>query len=414
MAPTFLLYDLKGVYNYGCEAIVRGTAKLLFELWPDAQILYSSFPWVDDARRLSGSHVKVIPRLRWPFNTFSNARLSPWRALSFVGGRAGSGAARLLAERTEILKTCTAVLSLGGDLYTPTLSAPGYPQDLVQSAEVVLGASKPLVLWAASVGPFPQGSAAEVLMRKHLGRLDLITSREPLTTSYLRSLEVKDVVPCADPAFALASEGPYRPQRVSPLKIAINLSPLSAQHQGCPLASAAAQQAITLAKLSDALDADLLLIPHVVCSFSKNDDDRQYLSIVHEALPPQVRRRVTLVSNDLGYLGTKHLLRQCSFAICARMHCAINAISERIPTILLSYSQKAAGMATYIYGDSSWALPSSDFNGDSLIPLVATKLGQYESIVNRINSRYPDILTDARRSTAALHALLCKTSNAVS
>ena len=50
--PTIGLYGIGGVYNYGCEAIVRGTEIILRKKWPNIQIKYASLRPEDDKRRI--------------------------------------------------------------------------------------------------------------------------------------------------------------------------------------------------------------------------------------------------------------------------------------------------------------------------------------------------------------------------
>ena len=58
------------------------------------------------------------------------------------------------------------------------------------------------------------------------------------------------------------------------------------------------------------------------------------------------------VSLEMSDEPLKSDLARCNFVIAARMHCAINAITMNVPTIFLSYSEKAKGMAEYVYGTS--------------------------------------------------------------
>ncbi len=59
-----LLIGIGGVYNYDCEAIVRGTEHMLHEQWPDARIVYASCRLEDDCARLKGCSVEIIRRKR--------------------------------------------------------------------------------------------------------------------------------------------------------------------------------------------------------------------------------------------------------------------------------------------------------------------------------------------------------------
>ena len=62
-------------------------------------------------------------------------------------------------------------------------------------------------------------------------------------------------------------------------------------------------------------------------------------------------------------------MRECKIVISARMHCAINAVCENIPTIFLSYSQKSIGMCQYVYGTKEWVVPINNAEIE-LIPKI--------------------------------------------
>ena len=51
----------------------------------------------------------------------------------------------------------------------------------------------------------------------------------------------------------------------------------------------------------------------------------------------------------------------------------------RVPTIFLAYSQKAYGMAEYIYGSNEWVIPLKNANSEVLIKKI-------EKIINNTNS----------------------------
>lgn len=57
-----LLIGIGGVYNYGCEAIIRGTVIILKKQFPDIKISYASYNYEYDKNRLSDCDVHVIDR----------------------------------------------------------------------------------------------------------------------------------------------------------------------------------------------------------------------------------------------------------------------------------------------------------------------------------------------------------------
>lgn len=58
---------------------------------------------------------------------------------------------------------------------------------------------------------------------------------------------------------------------------------------------------------------------------------------------------------------------RCDFVIAARMHCAVNAVSTGVPALFLAYSEKAKGMAEYVYGSNEPVIPLMDFENTSKI-----------------------------------------------
>ena len=58
-----LLIGIGGVYNYGCEAIVRGTVNILKTIDNRIEVYYASYNYEDDIKRLNGCDVKIIRAL---------------------------------------------------------------------------------------------------------------------------------------------------------------------------------------------------------------------------------------------------------------------------------------------------------------------------------------------------------------
>lgn len=362
--PTIGLYGIEGVYNYGCEAIVRGTEIILRKIWPDVTIKYVSPRPEDDKRRLQGCDVNIVPRKIHPlwsikrltgiFNRLTGFYLKDNAYLPFRNS---------FQEDLSWIKECDAIFSIGGDLYTlpPNYKEPKnrYHNPLIHFGEVVKAYDKKLIIWGASIGPFEGYPQAKTAFIDHLKHTDLITSREPATTKYLKSLGIKNVIECADPAFTVTTKKDVKKNDLNPkLHIGINLSPLSTiSIFKSDIDNVIKKQAELITFIVKELDAHVTLIPHVVSNFDVNDDDLRYLKLVKSQINAEVIDQVDLIEDDVGFIGTNQILSSCDVVIAARMHCAINALSIGVPTIFLAYSRKAYGMAEYIYGDDKWVIP---------------------------------------------------------
>jgi len=395
----FLLIGIGGVYNYGCEAIIRGTERMLHEQWPDAKVVYASRRPEDDRARLKGCNIEIIRRKRV-------GRYSPRNVLHKLLSIAGISWYPT-TDPPVIANGYDAVLSIGGDIYTLGPNGSG-PRGFMRFGDECERRGVPYVLWGASVGPFSQNPETERVFTKHLKNISLITVRETATVDYLQTLGViNNVIPCADPAYVVAPEimADYTSQRKDPT-IGINLSPLSVRHTGHSLDESVHTQARTIEGLIQALHGRIVLIPHVVCDFIEGDDDLRYLRKVKQAIACEYQGAVTLLNNDTGFVGTKKELMECDLVIAARMHCAINALSACVPTILISYSRKAEGMCQYVYGNSDWVVPLNEFLPDSISRKVSRLIGQVEETRGYLAKRIPEIQDDAFRPAKALKDML--------
>lgn len=91
------------------------------------------------------------------------------------------------------------------------------------------------------------------------------------------------------------------------------------------------------------------------------------------------------------FIGLKNNLTRCDFVIAARMHCAVNAITMHVPVLLLSYSEKAKGMAEYVYGTNKTVISLTDFeNYHNVADIV--KCWNYRSRLDEIQKFRFDLL----------------------
>lgn len=384
---TFLLIGIGGVYNYGCEAIIRGTEKILRSEWPDVRIIYASNCQQYDEKRLSGTQVEVIRRKtnNGLIHKLQN-KILPHINFAWTPK----------SDSLSLLEGVDAVLSIGGDIYT--LWADGrYNVRLTKFGDAAESRGIKYVLWGASVGPFTRSPKAEQFFKKHLSKVSLVTAREKNTIDYLASIGItSNVFPCADPAFVVDPQinkktcascgGP---------RIGVNLSPFSLNNAGIDYEKGIGMQARAIEGLIDSFDAQILLIPHVVCKDNVHDDDLWYLRRVHENITSKYSGVVHLVDSDEGFIGIKKTLVECDIIVAARMHCAINALSCLVPTIFLSYSQKSYGMCEYVYGHRDWVMPLQDFCAEGCIRFVSRMLEEKTDIHKFLEHRIDDVRRDA-------------------
>lgn len=192
-----------GTYvNRGCEAILRGTAKILRHYFGKPKLLVVSFYLSNKqlAKEINEEIDDDIIHKR----TLTFGKIKPVRLLNRILLKCLNDNSRpkfVYRNMIPQLKKSRAVLSLGGDNYSFDY---GKPTLFVDLDNLVLSKDKPIIIWGASVGPFSKDKKYENYIKEHLKKVTGIFARDPLTVEYLNSIGVsKNVYRVADPAFLL-------------------------------------------------------------------------------------------------------------------------------------------------------------------------------------------------------------------
>lgn len=396
---TIALYGIYGVYNYGCEAIIRGTEIILHNIWPDLNIKYISPRVKDDKKRLKGCDLDILPRKKH--------HLVSIQSLNNISAYyTGFYSKKFYSEYTDWIGDCDAVFSIGGDMYTLPYNYNEskyrkYYNPLIHLGDIVKEKQKKFIIWGASIGPFENNPQTKKIFINHLKNVDLIVSREQMTTSYLNNLKIKkNVIECPDPAFfvPIAQDISLNTfSDIDKIRIGINFSPLSIIYGvGKSNQDKFFKEIINIiTTLVRELDAEILLLPHVICDFNINDDDQRYLMSIKDNLHPDIAKYVKIVDNDPGFIGIKDKMLTCDIVIASRMHCAINSITLEIPTIFISYSQKSIGMVKFIYGNEDWILTLNQMNSKVLLNMVEFMLKKSKTIKSNLNYFMGNVNSDS-------------------
>lgn len=364
-----LMIGLYGVYNYGCEAIVRGSVEILKHKYNgNVKIFLATPSLIDDKRRLSDCDVEFVER---KFNKYC-----PLNIVRKLSNKIGYNFP-VIIEDIEDIEQYDAIYSVGGDIYT--LDHEGFaPLNFIAFANKCIDKGIPYYMLCSSIGPFNDNYELKTII-PHLKKIDKIYAREQETIRYLFSLGVEDNVQfLSDPAFQV-KKGLIKDNNLDKkIKIGINLSPLSTIHFYKNIESGIEKQVNAIERLLN-LDEDIevFLIPHVKSSV-ENDDDFAYLKLIYERINSLLKKRVTYISEDNGFIGRKQILVKMDYVIAARMHCAINAICCHVPTLFLSYSKKAIGMSELIYETDKGVLSLPDLEDERKVMLMLKALPDFK------------------------------------
>ncbi len=388
---TFALCGISHVSNLGCEAIIRSTCAMLKACFPGCHIIYASRSAKSDAAILKDLDIAIIQLSRRP-DPISRAVN---KGLFMLGVRK-----RILYDRPRAMpKGLDAVISVGGDIYTMDkrqLQAKRCrcPNTLGQLEKRLKTKGAKLILYGASVGPFPKANGNEAYFVQHLNRMDLLVCREADTVDYLKTAGVKaPILFSPDPAFFLRP-GEERRSMDKRAGIAVNLSP----HMLDPDQSWDEQLrmlGLLVAQIGERLNEKIILLPHVYAE-NTQDDDLTILQGVLDHIPLTFRKNVELCPEKRSFFEAKAVLKNCKMLIAARMHCAINAMCERTPTILISYSPKSVGMCRMVYKTSHWVISDEELE-TRLLPLAEEMYWQAPEIQRYLNVRMETLCAPSAR-----------------
>ena len=343
------MFGIAGVYNFGCEAIVRGAVRFINDLYPEATIYYYSKNYEYDKRMLADLNLCVRP--------LNSTNTLTKRIANKVNHKLNINKIIVNYDYDQLIEESNVLFSIGGDILTiPVIEREKrkyfYANEIIEIGKRAIANGKKVILYGASVGPFGEYKQAVDYYKNALEQYEMVICREQLSIDYINSLGVYNTIFSPDPAFLV---GEISDSTIGEC-IGVNISPLSLRE----LYGKVSQQNIKklaglLEDLYNHLNARIIMFPHVI-SRSHSDNDYDFQLRVLEEVAESIKPYISIADFNEGFLGIKKQLKQCRILISARMHCAINAIHECIPTIFLAYSSKSIGMARYIYGNDKYIL----------------------------------------------------------
>jgi colanic acid/amylovoran biosynthesis protein len=394
--PLFILAGNGPYTNRGCEAIVRGTAKILREHFKDPhflcvthiqneeqfqkQCLEETDPAITHLHSYRMNRRKAI-RDFWKPETWLYAYQHFFDTASFKY--------HVYRDMLPHLDDAAAVLSVGGDNYSLDY---GIPRLFTGLDDIVLGKKKPMVIWGASVGPFNAIPEYERYMSDHLQKVTGIFARESVTIDYLESIGVtENVYSVADPAFLMDPVKPEGIEDVLPLDeeaIGLNLSPLMAKYvTGGDLDAWTRKAASIIENMVRTTEIPVYLIPHVA---NPGSNDHEFMQRAR-SLIKDLNGNITLVPPGYNAAETKWIISRMALFTGARTHATIAALSSGIPTMSFAYSIKAQGINRDIFGHTDYCMGPTDLDTEGVVSRITSMLGESAAIRNDLAGRIPEI-----------------------
>ena len=383
------LYGNGSSGNHGCEAIVRGTVKLLGTEKNSFRI-QSENPQEDRYYGLE-TRAKVCPAkserkkdLRF---------LSAYAKLKLSGNYTDMDGLYYLPGVYEASAGTDIALSVGGDNYCyGGTGIYAYLNRAYKKQRVKT------VLWGCSIEPdvVEQKAVAE-----DLGRYDLIVARESITYEVVKRVQENTVL-APDPAFFMEPELCVLDDRLCQGNvIGINISPMIISSEKSAGMAYENYKRLIQYILSET-DAAIALIPHVVWA---SNDDRAVLRQLYDDFN-HAPRLVPVEDHTAPEL--KYIISRCSFFVGARTHATIAAYSSCVPTLVVGYSVKARGIARDLFGtEKGYVLPVQQLReSDELTRAFIGLYEKREALQAHLEETLPGYIARADNARKALEELI--------
>ena len=371
----FLLVGNGPYLNRGCEAIIRGTTRILDAAFGNQTAYVAASFGTQEQIRLQATretcsrirHEWLAPKSRASMD-YLKFQLNRFLGTSFIA---------CMSQLPARINDCAAALQVGGDNYSLDY---GYPRTFLAIDDILLKRGIPLVLWGASVGPFGSDATFEREMVKHLSKFRLIAVRESESFRYLQDLGLTNICRVADPAFLMEPE-PLSALDLPNNFVGLNFSPLMAKWVTRGDISAWAKIcAEGLNSFLLACDLSVLLIPHVITPTPENNDHAFLQMVAAMANKPD---RINVLSPDLSAAQIKWVIGKAVSFGGGRTHSTIAAISLCVPTISFAYSVKAWGINRDVFGHTKYCINARELEQENALRTRLLDLIEHKDEIRR-------------------------------
>ncbi|WP_077623686.1 polysaccharide pyruvyl transferase family protein [Sediminibacillus massiliensis] len=330
-----VLYSHGGSGNRGCEAIVRGTRKIIDYTEKKHKFYLCSLDKSEDLSVGVSTFNETIEYSNY-IKRYSLDHIIA-AANRTVFGNVDSYVSLAQKNLYKMFNKDTIGISIGGDNYCYSDSKWLYLSNKKAKKKNTI-----TILWGCSL---EEGKMDKEMM-EDLNSYDLIIARENITYNLLLDKGInKNTKLYPDPAFQLDYEVIDLPKNFRKKNtIGINLSPYIFKSK-LPKNEVIDLYVKLIEHIIKTTDLHVALIPHV---FWVHNNDLEVLNQVYSRL--NTTNRVLLIKEKYNSKQLKYIISNCRMYIGARTHSTIAAYSSCVPTLVLGYSVKSRGIARDIFG----------------------------------------------------------------
>ncbi|OEU67944.1 MAG: hypothetical protein BA863_08335 [Desulfovibrio sp. S3730MH75] len=420
--------------NLGNYAIVEPFVRELHRVFPEAEI-YTTFQMSDDfCTREQVKRLSMELYYGWK-------RSDLWKSVYEVMSAWILKHIRVRSPKTAYMKEIIAsdlIIDFSGDIWGENASLVGKHRFFIGILKDLTAhwLAKPIVLLAGSPGPF-ETKWGRMLAAIMLKRFDLVTNRESISVELMKRdhLPVHSIHSLACPAFLFEA---YSDDDMQDIYVKENLIDDSKPTVGFILCgwnmpigpfnrsprdhSEFRVFAETVEFIENELGARVCLLSHNN-GFTKPPDfkitegrDHEIVQQLKKVLDDREKTKNVFILKGLYDCGqTKAIIRQFDMLVSGRIHGAVSALSQIVPTVIIDYghepkAHKLRGFAAVAEMSEYVADP-----GDSadVIQKVQQCWSKRASIREHLNERIPEVQELARENFNLLPGVLHKETSTV-
>lgn len=401
----FYLSGQNNFGNRGCEALVRSTLQLLKAEFGDVTVLVPSYrPDLDmkqwpDAVNAGCKFVRAMP---YPTS------LKVWGKIRKYYPGIKNNYIPDFSIPTDIendIRSCDALLMIGGDNITLDYGLESLIWH-IRFAQHAQRLDKKVMVWGASIGPFPEEPAVEKFVADFLRSAVSVTVRETISEHYLKTIDItENVALVADGAFVMRPElvdtSSFWPFPENTPVLGFNISPLIQKFRPRGEAKEVLQREVAdfIQHTLETSNISVLFIPHVdPLDGIANNSDTFYMREIFN-MCKGYENRISMAPSTLNAAQLKFLLSQCTYFMGARTHATIAALGSLVPTISIAYSMKAKGLNRDIFGNEDCVLETPKVCTSNLKKYLSYLVYNHKYIISILNEKIP--LCREKTSTSA-------------
>lgn len=403
----FLLTNDGGFRNKGNEAITKSLINGITSLKPD------SFFEVFTSDPLYGANMvrtKNVSFLLEPFRPWFS--FSRWWQYLIVSKLRLAKVSAPNRNAMQAFGSCDVVLSVAADSFCSTYGALDRELAFIQTG---LAFRKPVILIDSSIGPF-ESKKEHNAFAKLAKKTRLITVRESVSLNRLQSMDLKNtkIELAADPAFCLEPdleniEEIWKMYNFPINKKLVGIAPsqgITSYSNTSFLDHLKALQTLATFLIKD-LDFHVVLIPHVH-SRDIASDDRVLCEKIYRVL--NFSENITIVNFGHTAEETKAIISKMDLLVAERMHAAIAALSQNVPTFAVGYSVKYEGILGDIFGFENlgdYLIRVENLTGENLKLRVNNLLSKRKEVKQHLSNIMPGVKESAQRNFSLIVDVTC-------